>query len=189
MDVNGIEVEVIHSRRRTMSVSVTAAGEVVVRAPLRMSERRIRSFVEEHRAWIERHLEKSAERAKQVASVDLLGKERIEQLADQARTDLCERVRRIAPLVGVTYGRVTIRMQRTRWGSCSSKGNLNFNCLLMLAPEEVRDYVVTHELCHRKEMNHSPRFWAEVARVLPDYETPKAWLKDNGKLLLARAGL
>ena len=90
-----------------------------------------------------------------------------------------------APLVGVSYGRITIRCQRTRWGSCSSKGNLNFNCLLMLAPPEVLDCIVVHELCHRKEMNHSQRFYAEVLRVMPDYRERYKWLKENGHMLMA----
>jgi len=88
--------------------------------------------------------------------------------------------------VGVDYGRITIRSQRTRWGSCSAKGNLNFNCLLMLCPEEVRDYVVIHELCHRKELNHSPKFWAEVEKVCPDHARQRKWLKENGGSLIAR---
>ena len=95
-----------------------------------------------------------------------------------------ERVAHFAPLVGVDYGSITIRSQKTRWGSCSSKGNLNFNCLLLLAPPEVLDYVVVHELCHRKQMNHSPRFWAEVGRVLPDYKIRVKWLKENGSRLM-----
>ena len=88
--------------------------------------------------------------------------------------------------MGVSYGRITIRCQKTRWGSCSAKGNLNFNCLLMLAPPEVADYVVVHELCHRKHMNHGAAFWSEVARILPDYARHRAWLKENGSRLLAR---
>ena len=103
-----------------------------------------------------------------------------------ALEDIPKRVQHYAPLVGVTCGRITIRNQRSRWGSCSSKGNLNFNCLLMLCPEEVRDYVVIHELCHRIEMNHSPKFWAEVERVCPDYRAHRKWLKDHGTELIGR---
>ena len=100
---------------------------------------------------------------------------------------MAARCERFAPLIGVTYGRIAIRRQRTRWGSCSGKGDLNFNCLLMLAPEPVRDYVVVHELCHRKYMDHSPRFWAEVERVLPDWRERRRWLRDYGGGLLERA--
>lgn len=82
--------------------------------------------------------------------------------------------------MGVTYGRITIREQKTRWGSCSSKGNLNFNWRLIFAPEYVLDYVVVHELAHRKEMNHSKAFYAVIESVLPDYQTAKKWLKDHG---------
>ncbi|MBR3646703.1 MAG: M48 family metallopeptidase, partial [Lachnospiraceae bacterium] len=73
-----------------------------------------------------------------------------------------------------------------RWGSCSSKGNLNFNALLILCPEEVRDYVVVHELCHRLEMNHSKYFWAEVERVFPHYREARLWLKKNGNYYIER---
>lgn len=95
-----------------------------------------------------------------------LSHEEIRQLARKAMKVIPERVAYYAPLVGVDYGRITIRNQKTRWGSCSSRGNLNFNCLLMLTPPEIIDYVVVHELCHRKEMNHSPLFWKEVENIL-----------------------
>ena len=106
-------------------------------------------------------------------------------LADRAAKTIPQRAAYYAPLVGVTYGRITIRKQRSRWGSCSSKGNLSFNCLLMRAPPEVLDSVVVHELCHRREMNHSDLFYAEVLRVCPDYPARRAWLKENGDALLA----
>ena len=101
-------------------------------------------------------------------------------------TVIPDRVRHFAPMVGVTYGRITIRNQRSRWGSCSGKGNLNFNCLLMLTPSFCLDYVVVHELCHRLEMNHSPAFWAQVERVLPDYRKSRDWLKEHEKELIGR---
>ena len=107
-----------------------------------------------------------------------------ELLTEQAKQVFTEKVAYYANIVGVTYGRVTIRTQKTRWGSCSSLGNLNFNCLLMFAPEEVQNYVVVHELCHRKELNHSHRFWREVARVMPDYKVHKKWLKEYGSKIM-----
>lgn len=105
-------------------------------------------------------------------------------LHNLALVDIPQRVKKFAPIVGVEYGRITIRMQKSRWGSCSSKGNLNFNCLLMAMPEEIRDYVVVHELCHRKQMNHSDKFWAEVEKVLPDYKASRKWLRDNGEEIM-----
>lgn len=112
--------------------------------------------------------------------------EEIRRLAQEAVRVIPERVAYYAPKVGVTYGRITIRNQRSRWGSCSSKGNLNFNCLLMLAPMEVIDSVVVHELCHRLEMNHSRRFYEHVLRVYPDYYRYHDWLKKNGTALMRR---
>lgn len=91
-----------------------------------------------------------------------------------------------APKIGVTYNIITIRCQRTRWGSCSSKGNLNFNCLLALFPNEVIDSVVVHELCHRKHMNHSPQFYAEIEKVFPEYKRYHTWLNDNGGVYMGR---
>lgn len=82
--------------------------------------------------------------------------------------------------------RLTVRHQKTLWGSCTTEGNLSFNCLLMLAPEEIRDYVVVHELCHLRHLNHSKEFWRAVENALPDYKSRRRWLKDNGSLILAR---
>ena len=175
-----IPYRLIRSSRRTIAVQILPDGEVVVRAPRRMTRAAIDRFVEEKRGWIEKHLHALPPAQQPLSGAELRG------LVQQAKEELPKTVAHFAPLVGVDYGTITIRAQRTRWGSCSSRGNLNFNCLLMLAPENVREYVVVHELCHRKEMNHSPGFWAEVARVLPDYGTSRRWLRENGGELIGR---
>ena len=110
----------------------------------------------------------------------------IDELKARAAKVIPERVAYFAGIVGVSYGRITIRCQKTRWGSCSSKGNLNFNCLLMLAPPEVLDSVVVHELCHLKEMNHSKAFYDEVLRAYPNYREDHKWLKEHGSELMSR---
>ena len=103
---------------------------------------------------------------------------RRKQNRELARQRITRRVEYFAPLVGVTYNRIFIKEQKTRWGSCSSLGNLNFNWKLILLNEELLDYVVVHELAHRKQMNHSPTFWADVERVLPDYRERRRRLRE-----------
>ncbi len=174
--------KVIRSRRKTIALQLTPAGELVVRCPSRMRPDAVEAFVESKALWIEKHL--SRQRAYQEEPP--FSAAELDALADRARILLPQRVAAFAPQVGVTYGRITIRRQRSRWGSCSSQGNLNFNCLLMLVPSEVLDYVVVHELCHRKHMNHSAVFWAEVERVMPGYRTHRQWLKIHGEALITR---
>ena len=153
---------------------------------MRCPRRDIERFLLEKSDWIDEHRAKILDRREQEEAnpVSALTDAQLRGLKKRAALVIPERVAHFAPLVGVDYGSITIRSQKTRWGSCSSKGNLNFNCLLLLAPPEVLDYVVVHELCHRKQMNHSPRFWAEVGRVLPDYKIRVKWLKENGSRLM-----
>ena len=99
----------------------------------------------------------------------------------QAQIVIGEKAREFAALLSVSYGAVRIKDQRSRWGSCSGKGNLNFHWKLILMPPEVLDYVVVHELAHRKEMNHSERFWRIVGSFLPDYKECRKWLRENGR--------
>lgn len=176
----------VRSARKTLAIQIKSDGSVIVRAPLRMSEDRILQFVREKEGWIRAHLARVGQQKQERPDAEKLTAAQIQELADRACRYIPERVRYYAPLVGVTYGRITIRNQKTRWGSCSSKGNLNFNCLLMLAPPEVIDSVVVHELCHRKEMNHSKQFYAHVYRVFPRYDSCHKWLKENGAALLGR---
>ncbi len=145
-----MDYKIIRSSRKTIAIQVKQDG-VVVRAPYRATKKEIDQVVRKHEAWIRKKLAEMEEERKNQADVERLSQDEIRALAEQALKVIPERVKYYAPLVGVTYGRITIRNQKTRWGSCSSKGNLNFNCLLMLAPPEVLDSVVVHELCHRKE--------------------------------------
>ena len=108
------------------------------------------------------------------------------ELKTKAKQELPAAVKKYAGLMGVTYNRITIRHQKTRWGSCTKTGNLNFNCLIMKMPDQVRDYVIIHELAHRKELNHSSKYWAIVAEYCPWYKQAKQWLKDNGQKLMER---
>ena len=102
-------------------------------------------------------------------------------LSARALERIRQRIGHYAPLIGVQPNRVTVRDQKSRWGSCSSRHNLNFNWKLIMAPPQVLDYVVIHELCHMKEFSHSPRFWALVERYMPDYGAWKKWLRTHGQ--------
>ncbi len=174
--------QIIRSTRKTIAIQITPEGRVLVRCPSRMRADQVHQFVRSKSDWITGHLSKLQAKPQ----LPTFTPEQLHSLAAEALNVIPGRVAYFAPKVGVSYGRITIRSQRTRWGSCSSQGNLNFNCLLMLAPAEVVDYVVVHELCHRKEMNHSSRFWNEVEKILPDYAVQRKWLKDHGSSLISR---
>ncbi|MCR5651226.1 MAG: M48 family metallopeptidase [Lachnospiraceae bacterium] len=175
------------SSRKTVSMEILPDGKVLVRAPLRMPAAEIKRFVFEHKGWLEKHLQKQKDAAEQASGPeDRLTMEELKELASKAAEVIPKRVSYYAEKIGVTYGRITIRNQKTRWGSCSSRGNLNFNVLLMLTPPEVIDSVIVHELCHRKQMNHSKRFYDEVLRVYPEYHKWNKWLKENESAIFKR---
>lgn len=180
--MSGVPYTLVRSTRRTISIVIKPNGEVEVRCPKRCSKREVEQFLVSKEDWLRKHLKAVAARPEP----QILSAEERKALAKKAAEVLPEKVQHFGAEMGVSYGRITIRSQRTRWGSCSAKGNLNFNCLLMLMPQEVQDYVVIHELCHRKEMNHSPAFWAEVEKYCPDYRIHRKWLKENGASLIAR---
>ena len=185
MDADAEHIQIIRSKRKTMAIQIRD-GALIVRAPLRTGTIQIQQFLEKNRSWIDRHLEKARAAQRNAVQEGLLSEGDMKRLAEEALQVIPQRVAYYADRMGVTYGRITIRNQRTRWGSCSAKGNLNFNCLLMLAPPEVLDAVVVHELAHRKEMNHSDRFYAVIREVYPDYPKWNRWLKENGSVLLGR---
>ena len=181
-----MKVTVIRSNRKTVAIQVNSNLSVTVRAPRSASEKDIEEILKKKEAWISKHIEKikKTKERLEAESTEKLTREKVIALAEEALEVIPARVEYFAKVIGVTYGKITIRNQKTRWGSCSSKGNLNFNCLLMLAPPEVLDYVVVHELCHRKQMNHSKAFWSEVEKVLPDYKEARKWLKEEGSQMI-----
>ena len=194
-----MNITIVRSNRKTLAIQINPDLSVTVRAPIYASQREIERILKEKEGWIQKHIEKIREqeaKRKEMygekgeygksAEREYLSNEEIHKLAEKALEYIPKRVSYFAKQIGVTYGKITIRNQKTRWGSCSSKGNLNFNCLLMLTPSEVIDYVVVHELCHRKEMNHSGAFWAEVEKLIPDYKEQVKWLKENGGQIIGR---
>lgn len=183
--ITPITVTIIRSSRRTIGLEVGVSGQVVLRAPKRASQRMLRSFLEERKEWItekyqlmERIRREEAEREPKDYERD---PEKKKVYRCEAGNILAARAAYYAEQMGVDYGRITVKETKTRWGSCSTKGNLNFHWKLVLMPPEILDYVVVHELAHRKEMNHSERFWRIVGSVLPDYKERRKWLRENGR--------
>jgi predicted metal-dependent hydrolase len=171
-----MEYQWIRSKRKSMTIQIKAHGQVIVRTPYRVSKRTVEQFLYAHQTWI---LEKQHQViAAEAQQVHITGEER-KQGIELAKKLIPERVAYFAKQMDVTYGRITIREQKTRWGSCSSKGNLNFNWKLVLFEPELLDYVVVHELAHRIEMNHSANFWIIVESVLPDYKERRKRLREK----------
>ncbi len=184
-----MHIQVIRSDRRTVSLEIKRDLSVAVRAPRSMTDAAIEAFVRSKEAWLSKHLllaRQWAAQAKLEATVPRFTAQELACTVKKAQTELPPRVRFWAEQMGVSYAKITVRKQISRWGSCSSQGHLSFNCLLMLCPDAVVDYVIIHELCHRKEMNHSTRFWRQVAVHCPDHLQQRAWLRQEGSALICR---
>ena len=167
-----MEYKIVYSDRKTVALNIKD-GELIVRAPRRASRRDIERIVKEYGGWIEKHLTNSIKKQRMYSS---LGEENIKELKKMAKEILPKKTAYYASLMNIDYGRITITSAKGRFGSCSSMGNISYSYRLMLYPEEAIDYVVVHELAHRKEMNHSKEFYKIVATVFPDY-------KERAKLL------
>lgn len=181
-----MEYEIIRSARRTTAIQIKS-GKVIVRAPFHVSVSVIDAFVQEHRAWIERNLAKSQKFEEEHKDTVPYSNADLKKLLEAAKYYIPERVKFYAQIMGLKYGEISFRKMKSKWGTCSSKGDLKFNYLIMAAPKEVIDSVVVHELCHRFEMNHSPRFYAHVYRILPKYKEYDEWLKAHGNEIILRA--
>lgn len=177
----------IRSNRKSCSISITPDGRITVRVPLRISDREIRHLLTDRQTWIiTKYLEQQQKQARMPVS-DLTDTQRAaltQRYIAAAREYFPKRAAHFQQFTGGTYSRITIRDQKTRWGSCSAKGTLSFNWRLMLAPPAILDYVVVHELCHLTHMNHSAAFWQAVEAVYPDYRSARRWLKEHGQELI-----
>lgn len=179
-----MDYELIRSKRRSLAIEISSDGQLLVRAPKKMSQEEIEDFLLKKESWIKKHQERFAKAREDNEHTLTITSEELNELKKSALEYFPDRVALYAQKMNLTYGRVSIRCQQTLWGSCSSKGNLNFNCLLMLMDEDIRDYIIVHELSHRKHMNHSAAFWKTVESVLPDYRQRRAKLKTDGRPLL-----
>lgn len=183
--VYNLPAKLIKSNRRSVGIMIKPGGEITVRAPRLMPQSLIMSYIREKESWIiKTYLKQSKLRPVSVSeekSAQTLALEK--RYRDAAGDYIPKRVEYYHQFTGGNYQKVTIRDQKTRWGSCSSNGTLSFSFRLMMAPPRVLDYVVVHELCHLTHMNHSKEFWNMVETILPDYKEHRKWLKENGHTL------
>lgn len=163
------------SRARTMRVSVYPDGRVVVTKPVRLSTKVVERFVRDRKGWIQDAIQKMSVRAQKRANHPKIPLPRLrrgtlayKEAIKNARTLITGRVQYWSRVYGFSYGTITIRNQKSRWGSCTKAGNLSFNVRLVFLPPELVDYIVIHELCHTKEHNHSESFWHLVRKHVKD---------------------
>lgn len=174
------------SRRRSISVSVIEDNNVLVKAPYFTPEHTIKDSLISKKDWLTKQIEKQNSEKEKAISLGLISEDELKKIKKTAKKVIPEKVEYWSKKIGVTYGRISIRLQTSRWGSCAQNGNLSFNCLLVIMPEEILDSVVVHELCHRKYMNHSKDFYSEIDRVFTDYKKCNKWLKEHGGIYMKR---
>ncbi len=200
--------ELIRSKRKTLMLQIKADGSLVVRAPLRADISRINRFIQQKTRWIvTKQLEiknRFSLRSEMLVKQELLRSEGVLLLGEKVKITLknpqnkdeviafykrealkyaTPRVEFYAKNIGAKYGTIKITSARKRWGSCSLLGNINFSWRLIMAPKEIVDYVIAHEVAHLLHKNHSAKFWNCVKIMIPDYKNHHLWLRKNGFLL------
>lgn len=177
----GTRVLVVHlvrdARARRYVLRVNGDGTLRLTLPRWGSLEAARRFARAERQWIERERARLLRRA--TPSISPAGRAALKR---RARIELTARLRRLAAQHGFEAGRVTIRDQRSRWGSCSPSGDISLNWRLVTMPDAVRDYVLLHELAHLREPNHSRRFWRLVTQICPDWRDARQWLRDHASV-------
>ncbi len=206
-----MNIVVVRSRRKTLSLTVTPNGEILVRAPYQLKEDEVYRFLAKHQTWIEKRIKKIQETKLKLAdgqNITLFGREYLitagktaikngslylpEQNREGALTALLKRLARkdmalrtaaLAQKYCFQYTAVKISSARKRWGSCNTEGSISYSFRIAFLPDELIDYVVIHELCHTQFFNHSKQFWQKVQSVLPDYQKRRKLLKEYGYLM------
>ena len=165
------------TRAQRMRLAVYPDGSVIVTMPLGLQETVVERFIREKTEWLLSKLIFF----KQVERRPVARRTRDEYLAhkEQALALVRKKVAHFAAIQGCRYNRISVKNQKTCWGSCSRKANLNFNYRILFLSEQMQDYIVAHELCHLKEFNHSKQFWESVGRIVPDYAALRGQLKKN----------
>lgn len=163
------------ARTRNLRIVVNAGGEVFASKPEFFPDFRVARFLRQKADWI---LDKIAESKSQKSLLPPANRREFLKHRLTARRLVLDKIAELSPVYGFKYNGVTIRNQRTRWGSCSAKGNLNFNYRMVFLPDRLAGYIVAHELCHLKEFNHSPRFWNLLAIAFPDQKNLRRELKN-----------
>lgn len=185
-DTVSILCDVKKSNRKSYALEIEPGGKVIMKVPMHPSKQVIHQFLAEKENWIKIKYQKQCEAGmhqKEQGLTEQQKKALEDRYRKAAKEYIPKRVAFYQSFMSGSYERITIRDQKTRWGSCSSKGTLSFNWRLMLAPPAVLDYVVVHELCHLMHMNHSKAFWNAVEEIMPDYKIHRKWLKENGNKL------
>ena len=166
------------NRAPNLRLTINLDGELIVTKPWLVSTRRAEKFIQQKADWILQKMETMKERRgnsllANVSAADYL------KYKEQARALATQKVTDFGQIYGLNYNRIFIRNQKTRWGSCSAKKNLNYNFRLALLPERLVDYIIVHELCHLQEMNHSHRFWSLVEQTIPYYKEARKELRSD----------
>ncbi len=177
--------KIVRSKRRSLSLEIREDASLLIRAPNFLSEEKILKLAEKKKDWIECQQKKALEKQQKLNYLRTLGfsSHSTKNYKQQALRHIWERAGYFSDLLGSSFKKIKITNARKRWGSCGSNGTLSFSWRLILAPPQVIDYIVAHEVAHLRVGNHSRKFWNTVASLYPEYKTHQKWIKENSHLL------
>ena len=181
-----IKYFITYSRRRSISMKFRKDGNLSIAAPYGVSEKYIKEFIDSRRNWIIKNYNAIKKNLLYVEQNGYYSDLDIKDMKKKSKDIITSRVLYYAKKGNFSFNRITYKVMKTQWGSCSGKRNLNFNCVLSLMPLSIIDSVVVHELCHLRHMDHSKEFYKEVYALCPTYNECHKWLKINGPRYLAR---